>query len=91
MPAQTTFTWQMTGKLVWTTALTVTLSATTICAFLACGVVMEMMTVEMGLMSHPPAHQDTAHQVTPHQEMISAETDFPHMPFYSLNDFNCLN
>lgn len=48
---------------------------------------MEMMTVEMGLMSHPPAHQDTAHQVTPHQEMISAEADFPHVPFY----VNCLN
>lgn len=48
---------------------------------------MEMMTVEMGLMSHPPAHQDTAHQVTPRQEMISAEADFPHVPFY----VNCLN
>jgi len=81
----------MTGKLVWTTALTVTLSATTIFAFLACGVVMEMMTVEMGLMSHPPAHQDTAHQVTQHQDMILAETDLPHTPVKSLYDFNCLN
>lgn len=52
---------------------------------------MEMMTVEMGLMSHPPAHQDTAHQVTQHQDMILAETDLPHTPVKSLYDFNCLN
>lgn len=65
MPARTTSIWQTTGKLVWTTALTVILSATTICVFLAYGVVMEMMTVEMALMSPPPVHQDTAHQVIP--------------------------
>ena len=54
----------MMAKRVWTTALTATSSAITICAFLACGVVMGMMTVAMGLMSPPPAHQDIVHQVT---------------------------
>ena len=41
-----------------------TLFVEIICAFLACGAVMGMMTVEMALMSPPPALQDTAHQVT---------------------------
>ena len=64
MPALTIFTWQMTGKHVWTTARTATLSATTICASLVCGDVMGMMIVEMARMSLPPVHQDTAPQVT---------------------------
>ena len=64
MPVRITFTWRMTTKRVWITAPIVTSSVEIICAFLACGAVMEMMIVEMALMSPPPALQDTAHQVT---------------------------
>jgi len=64
VPVRTTIIWRMMVKRAWITVQTATLSARTIFAFLVCGVVMGMMTVETALTNPPPVLRDTARQVT---------------------------